>query len=153
MKPERGSKQLRKGRASVENQHYLLTTAVLERKPVFNNFEAARIVLNSLHWLEKKDKIILDAAIVMPDHVHFVAGLGGSSLAKLMQSFKGYTAYKINELLKQKGSFWQSQYHDHAIRQDKDLIEVVLYTLNNPVRAGLVNDFHNYPNWFCRWSV
>ncbi len=153
MKPERGSKQLRKGRASVENQHYLLTTAVLERKPVFNNLEAARIVLNSLHWLEKKAKIILDAAIVMPDHVHFVAGLRGSSLAKLMQSFKGYTAYKINELLKQKGSFWQPQYHDHAVRQEEDLMEVVFYTLNNPVRAGLVNDFHKYPSWFCRWSV
>ena len=153
MKPKRGSKQLRKGRASIENQHYLITTAVLKRKPVFKNAEAAKIVLNSLHWLEAKDKIILDAAVVMPDHVHIVAGLNRGSLAKIMHGFKGYTAYRINELLKQKGSFWQPQYHDHAVRQDEDLNEVVLYTLNNPVRAGLANDFHEYPYWFCRWSV
>ena len=153
MKPKKGSKLLRVGRTSIENQHYLITTAVIERKPVFINLEAAKIVLNSLHWLEEKEKIILDAAVVMPDHVHIVAGLHGNSLATFMHSFKGYTAYKINELLKQKGTFWQSQYHDHAVRQDEDLNEVILYTLNNPVRAGLVNDFHEYPYWYCRWSV
>jgi hypothetical protein len=31
--------------------------------------------------------------------------------------------------------------------------EIVLYMLNNPVRAGLVEDFHDYPFWYCRWSV
>ena len=153
MKPKKGSELLRKGRVSIKNQHYLITTTVFERKPVLNQIETAQIVLNSLHWLEKQGQILLDAAVVMPDHLHFVAGLHRSSLAKLMHNFKGYTAYKINELLKKKGSFWQPQYHDHAVRQDEDLHGVVLYTLNNPVRAGLVNDFHDYPYWCCRWSV
>jgi hypothetical protein len=31
--------------------------------------------------------------------------------------------------------------------------EVILYVLNNPVRAGLVEDFHDYPHWCCRWEV
>ena len=153
MKPRKGSKLLRKGRASIQNQHYLITTTVLEKKPVFNNIETAEIVLNSLHWLEKRGEILLDAAVVMPDHLHFVAGLHRGSLAKLMRSFKGYTAYKINELLQKKGPFWQSQYHDHAVRQDEDLNEVVLYVLSNPVRAGLAKDFHDYPYWYCRWSL
>ena len=103
MKPQKGSELLRKGRVSIKNQHYLITTTVLERKPVFNQIETAQIVLDSLHWLEKQGQILLDAAIVMPDHLHFVAGLRQSSLSKLMHSFKGYTAYKINELLKKKG--------------------------------------------------
>ena len=153
MKPKKGSKLLRKGRASIKNQHYLITTTVLERNPVFNQIKTAKIILNSLHWLEKQGQILLDAAVVMPDHLHFVAGLRRSSLAKLMHSFKGYTAYKINELLKKKGPFWQSQYHDHALRKDEDLYDVVLYTLNNPVRAGLVKNFHDYPYWYCRWSL
>ena len=97
--------------------------------------------------------ILLDAAVVMPDHLHFVAGLKGDSLAKIMQSFKGYTAREINKVLKKKGPFWQPQYHDHAIRKDEDLIEVVLYTLQNSVRAGLVKDFRDFPFWYCRWEV
>ena len=153
MKPRKGSNLLRKGRASIKNQHYLITTKVLDRKPVFNQAEPAEIVLSSLHWLEKQEKIILDAAVVMPDHLHFVVGLRKGSLAEFMRSFKGYTAYKINELKNKKGPFWQPQYHDHALRQDEDLNEVVLYTLRNPVRAGLVKDFHDYPFWYCRWDV
>ena len=153
MKPQNGSKLLRKGRAYIKNQHYLITTTVLERKPVFNQAKAVEIVLKSLHWCEKQGKIVLDAAVVMPDHLHFVMSLHSGSLAQLMQSLKGYTAYKINELLIKKGTFWQQHYHDHAVRQDEDLNEVVLYTLYNPVRAGLVNDFHDYPFWYCRWDV
>jgi len=153
MKPSKGSILLRKGRASIKNQHYLITTKVLDKKPVFRQTEVAEIVLNSLHWLETQGKIILDAAVVMPDHLHIVMGLRKGSLAGFMRSFKGYTAYKINELKNKKGPLWQPQYHDHALRQDEDLNEVVLYTLRNPVRAGLVKDFQDYPFWYCRWKV
>jgi REP element-mobilizing transposase RayT len=153
MKPSRGSNFLRKGRASIKNQHYLLTTTVLNRKPLLNQKGAAEVVLSSLIWLEKQGKIILDAAVVMPDHLHFVAGLKNGSLAELMRSLKSYTAKKVNVILEREGPFWQSQYHDHAIRKDEDLNEVVLYTLNNPVRAHLVNIFHDYPYWYCRWDV
>ncbi len=153
MKPQRGSNLLRKGRTSIKNQHYLLTCAVLDRKPIFHRPEAAEIVLSSIHWLERQDKIFLDAAVIMPDHLHFVAGLKQVSLAQLMHSLKSYTAKKINVLLNRRGSLWQRHYHDHAIRQDEDLNEVVLYSLYNPVRAGLVKDFHDYPFWYCRWRV
>jgi REP element-mobilizing transposase RayT len=153
MKPQKGSKLLRKGRTSIKNQHYLITSAVLDRKPIFNRPEVAEIVLSSLYWLEKQDKILLDAAVIMPDHLHFVAGLKQGSLAQLIHSLKSYTAKKINDRLNRHGPLWQQHYHDHAIRQDEDLNEVVLYTLYNPVRAGLVKDFHDYPFWYCRWDV
>ena len=153
MKPLKGSHSLRKGRTSIKNQHYLITTAVHKRRPVLNRPEAAQIILSSLHWLESQKRIILDAAVVMPDHLHLVAALRQGSLSQLMRSLKSYTAKEINSLLNRQGTLWQPQYHDHALRKDEDLDEVVLYTLNNPVRAKLVDDFHEYPYWYCRWSV
>jgi len=153
MKPLKGSNLLRKGRSSLKNQRYLFTTAVHERKPLLNRAGAANIVLESLSWLEDKGKIVLDAAVVMPDHLHFVGGLKHGSLSGTMHSLKSYTAQKINKLLQKEGPFWQNHYHDHAVRKDEDLHKVVLYTLNNPVRAGLISDFHDYPFWYCRWDV
>jgi len=126
---------------------------VIDRKPLLSQADAAEIVLNSLHWLAKHEKIILDAAVVMPDHIHFVAGLKQGSLAQIMRSLKSHTAKNINLILQREGAFWQPQYHEHAIREDEDLNEVVLYALHNPVRAGLVGDFHDYPYWHCRWEV
>ena len=153
MIPQKGSNFLRKGRASIVNQHYLITTSVIERKPLLAQNGAPEIILDSLLWLEKQGKIIVDAAVVMPDHLHFVAALQKELLSTVMHSLKRYSARKINLLLKREGPFWQRQYHDHAVRRDEDLNQLVQYTLNNPVRAGLVGDFRDYPFWYCRWDV
>lgn len=153
MKSLKGSHLLRKGRVCIQGQAYVLTTVVKARKPVFFQPGPARIVLQSLEWLEKEKMIDLEAAVVMPDHLHFVAWLQSDTLSRIMQSLKGYTARMINSLIGQKGSFWQTQYHDHAIRKDEVLERVVMYCLTNPVRAGLVDDFHEYPFWYCKWDV
>ncbi len=153
MKLSKGSKLLRKGRASIKKQFYLLTTVAYERNPIFTQPETAEIILSSLLWLENHGKMVLEAAVVMPDHLHFVAELHMGTLAELMHSLKSYTARKINVLLNRRGRLWQAQYYDHAIRKDEVLHDVIVYCLNNPVRSGLVTDFHEYPFWYCRWTV
>ena len=149
----KGTHHLRKGRVSKIGQYYLLTATTHNKIPVFGSPEAAQIVLSSLHWLEERGKIRLEAAVVMPDHLHFVAELCDGNLSMVMQSLKGYSARKINEILGRKGPLWQPQYHDHAIRKDEVLEEVTLYCLHNPVRAGLGQNFRDYPHWFCRWPI
>jgi putative transposase len=153
MRPEKGSRSLRKGRVSIGSQPYLVTTTVHERRPLLRIEDAARLVLSSLQWLAAEKRMDLSAAVIMPDHIHFVLSLRIGSLAQLVHSFKSFTANKINSLLGRSGRFWQSQYHDHAIRKDEVFNDVVLYLLNNPVRAGLVKDFHDWPFWYCRWEV
>ncbi|MBW1981076.1 MAG: transposase [Deltaproteobacteria bacterium] len=101
----------------------------------------------------KKKVIDLEAAVVMPDHLHFIARLISDSLSNLMHSLKSYSSKKIKSILKLEGRIWQVQYHDHAIRKDEVLRDVILYCLNNPVRAKLVQDFHDYPFWYCRYQV
>ena len=105
MKPSKGSNYLRKGRVSIKNQHYLLTTTVLDRKPFLKRDHAAEIVLASLHWLENQGNIILDAAVVMPDHLHFAAGLKSGSLATIMRSLKSHTAKKV-KIRAQRARLW-----------------------------------------------
>ena len=148
-----GSHRLRRGRVSILNQAYFITTAVRERNPLFVNAKTSNILLDALKWLEQTGRMQLDAAVVMPDHLHFVATLKEGELSRLMQSVKGFTSRQVNALLNKKGALWQDQYHEHAIRKEESLNEVVLYMLHNPVRAGLVEDFHDYPFWYCRWSV
>ena len=153
MRPGRGSKHLRKGRRSVLNQSYLITTTTHKRNKIFLETAASEIAITSLHWLDRQGRTILDAVVVMPDHVHFVVELTTTNIGQLMHSFKSYTANQINISLNRQGSVWQRGYHDHAIRKEEDINEVIEYVLSNPVRAGLVEDFHDYPHWFCRWVV
>lgn len=153
MKPPKGSHNLRSGRVSIHNQAYFITTATHERIPLFVDPAVATIVLDALKWLDQQGKMVLDAAVLMPDHLHCVAELKTDSLPKFMHSLKSYTAKRVNAVLNRQGCLWQDQYHEHAIRKAENRNEIVRYMLNNPVRAGIVKDFHDYPFWYCRWSV
>jgi putative transposase len=153
METIKGSKNLRKGRSSIAGQYYLITTKTLNKTEVFTEKRAADIVLNSLYWLDQHNRMDLQAAVVMPDHLHFIAGLNKGTLSGLMHSLKSYTSKQIKAELNYSGTIWQSQYHDHAIRKDEELKEMMIYCLHNPVRANIVMDFHDYPYWYCKFNV
>ena len=40
---------------------------------------------------------------------------------------------------------WQKDFYDHIIRANEDLGTQIRYIANNPVRKGLVSDWHDYP--------
>jgi len=115
----------------------------------------AAIVAESLHYRHRK-KYRLDAFSIMPNHVHSVVKplpiLGGEeqvyhSLASIMQSLKGYTAFKANRLLGREGEFWAHESYDHWIRDDVEWQRTVAYVLNNPLNAGYVD---RWQDW--KWS-
>jgi putative transposase len=135
------------------HHYYFITTNIHEREKVFLNQHAAKIVLDTLRWLNDKNRIVLIAAVVMPDHLHFVLVLKDQSLSKVMHSLKSFTANEINKTLGRKGQLWERQYYEQGIRDERTLLKMVRYCLENPVRKGLVDDFRNYPNWYCMHEV
>ena len=149
----RGSKSLRKGRVSIKGQPYLITSTIHEREDLLNDAQSSGIVAGALHWLHENNRIDLIAYVIMPDHIHFIATLKSGTLPEIMHSLKSYTSKKINKTLKREGGVWQEQYHDHAIRKEEDLKEVIHYCLNNPVRKKLVKSYQDYPYWYCKWEV
>lgn len=103
----------------------------------------AQLVQDSLHHLNGK-VYDLDTYCLMSNHAHVVFTPllkdGGSyhALSAIMQSLKGYTAHKANEILKRKRQFWQHESYDHVVRDGAELNRIRQYVLQNPVKAGLV---------------
>ena len=64
-----------------------------------------------------------------------------------MHSLKIFTARQINKLRGECGQVWQEGYHDHGIRRDESLSEIINYCYHNPVRQGLVKQAKDYPYW------
>ena len=153
MKPIKGTKWRRKGRHDSPGLYYVLTAATARRQPLLENPDAAQAVLASMQWLDKNRHIKLEVGVVMPDHFHMVVRREERSISTVMHSLKGYSAKRINQACGRSGTVWQHGYHDHALRKDEELNAIMLYCLNNPVRAGLVVDFHAHPHWYCRYAV
>ncbi len=97
----------------------------------------AGIVENALLHFDKT-RYQLHAWCIMPNHVHVLfTPLHGNSLSSILHSWKSFTAKKINKILLREGPFWQEEYFDRMIRDEKHFRNVVSYIEENPVKAGL----------------
>jgi REP element-mobilizing transposase RayT len=66
-------------------------------------------------------------------------------LQDILHSVKLYTARRINQNENRSGQLWEHESFDTTIRNERHFATVVNYTLNNPVAAGLVKDWHDWP--------
>ncbi len=117
--------------------------------------QVAAAVVGSMRYFDGQRYDLL-ACCVMPNHVHVVltplrqTETGYYALAQIMHSIKGYSARQANRILGRTGAFWQHENYDHYARNDAELERIVAYVLNNPVKAGLVTDWHDWPWTYCR---
>ena len=113
------------------------------RKP-----EVASLVAQSLHYFDGKSYELL-AYCLMPNHVHLVVRLplGASPLLRTLQRLKSYTAVQANKLLGCSGAFWQAESYDHIVRNG-ELPRIISYVVENPVKAGLVEDWQQWPHTY-----
>ena len=71
------------------------------------------------------------------------------SLAEIMDAIKGASAHMVNKTLVRRGRVWQAESFDHVLRSSESLDAKINYSLENPVRAGLVGRWADYP-WLWR---
>ena len=87
----------------------------------------------------------LIAFTIMPNHVYVLFHVTTEPMAKIVQSWKRFSANRANELLGRAGSFWQEDYWDTYMRDPEHEEMTVRYIRNNPVKAGLVGDWKAWP--------
>ncbi|WP_157472239.1 transposase [Neolewinella persica] len=112
--------------------------------------ELAAEVLKSYQFLHDKGQLYVYAVCVMSNHVHAIVKapeeLEEVASGLIMSRHKSHTARKCNELLGLTGlPFWEDDYFDRTVRDGK-FITVMWYVLNNPVNAGLVDNWREWPN-------
>jgi putative DNA methylase len=110
------------------------------RKP-----EIAKLIEDALLHFDGT-RYLLHAWVVMPNHVHvLVTPLHDNSLSSILHSWKSFTAKQANRMLGRTGAFWQEEYFDRAIRDDRHFAAAVEYVEQNPVKAGLCREVAEWP--------
>ena len=97
----------------------------------------AQVVAETLRHFEG-ERVAMISFVVMPNHVHVLFVQNPEwPLEKLIRSWKGFTARQINKLLGRSGNFWQRDYFDRLIRDEKHFANCVRYIRRNPEKARL----------------
>jgi putative transposase len=118
--------------------------------------EVATIVIEDLHALNG-ERYRLIAYCIMSNHSHIVLDTFGYDfspehsgvtapypLTDTLKHLKGRTARRSNHALGRSGSFWHHESYDHMIRDQQEYERIIWYTVTNPVKAGLVE---NWSDW------
>ena len=143
---------LRTGRVSEPGRAYLLTAVTLERKPVFNDWQLARLLIAEMRHAHESKTVESLAWVVMPDHLHWLIELGDTPMKALRQRINSRSAIAINKSSDlYNGKLWQRGFHDRALRREEDMQAIARYIVANPLRAGLVKRIGDYPLWDAIW--
>ena len=102
--------------------------------------ECAQIVAETLLHFEGA-RVVMISAVVMPNHVHALFVQNPEwPLEKLIRSWKGFTARRINRLVGRSGGLWQRDYYDRLVRDEEHFANCVRYIRRNPEKARLTQD-------------
>lgn len=105
------------------------------------------VCLITLEQARTKHKFELHAYVVMPDHVHILIGVFGSSVPGVMRDWKRATTLSILKERKSRGPMWQTRYFDFIPRRVRDFWQKMEYIHSNPVVQRLAR---TPDEW--RWS-
>ncbi len=123
--------------------------------------EVAEIVKEQLHRFDG-ELYDLIAYSIMSNHFHVIfdtslqlkkmeEGFDADQYVQvynIMRKIKGASARYANQLLGRTGPFWHGESWDRWIRDEEELERWIHYTLQNPVKAGMVDQWqdwqHNY---------
>jgi putative transposase len=145
------------------NDRYFLTFTVVEWMDVFTRLTHRQLIVDSLNFCVRKKGLIVNAWVVMSNHVHLVARAEeGKRMGDLIRDFKTHTSKAVrNSIIAGPESrqewmldkmafvarktqrtedykFWQDGSHAVDIISEGFLTQKVDYIHNNPVRNGLV---------------
>ena len=135
------------------NGYYFITICAYHKSKIFGNivgqglapaenklYPFGLIAENELLDLENRYvHIKIDKYVIMPNHIHAIIIIenetAGASpcptLSDIICSFKSITTHKCHNIkLNQK--IWQSSFHDHIIRGEKDYLKIWNYIDTNP---------------------
>lgn len=152
MDSDQGHKALRRGRFSEHGRIYHVTFTTADRTPWFHDHALAAATCRTFAASATAGGAELLCWVLMPDHFHGLMRLfGRPNLSRCVQRLKGRATAACHEIDDGRAVIWARGFHDHAMRQDEDVLMTARYIVANPQRAGLVTDCMQYPYWNAQW--
>ena len=153
-------------RANEPGGMFFLTIVTYERKAIFSEPEQVELLRSALKKVKDKSPFRILAAVVLPDHMHFLWSLprGDTDFSSRVGRMKvlftrslGQNAHSrsgpnASRRKHRESDVWQRRFWEHTIRDDEDFERHLDYIHYNPVKHGFVTCPHLWPySSFARW--
>ncbi|MFA6714543.1 MAG: transposase [Victivallales bacterium] len=104
------------------------------------------IIKNAVRHRHETGKWRIIEYVIMPNHIHLFFQNNTIELAKIIRDFKRRTKTEFNYQAKNNPVKWQREWFDHWSRSADEDEKIIEYIRNNPVKAGFVKNYQDYPH-------
>jgi len=115
--------------------------------------ECKRIIKGCLAREVVRKNVRLVAFVFPSNHFHLVAGFPDRNRGAFMRDFQREMSRRITDYRGCDGEVFPKPYHARAPLDSESLLEAISYTVNNPVRHGLVSHPDRWPGVECSEQV
>jgi len=136
-------------------EHYLKDDKVAEIvKTQLHRFDGKRYDLIGYSIMSNHFHVVFDTSIQLPELISGEEILPEDyvQVDEIMRRIKGASSKYSNDHLGLEGQFWEHESYDHYARSRSELERIILYTLRNPIKAGLVEDWSDYPHSYYKYG-
>ena len=146
-------------RPMIAGATYFLTLVARGRRPLFADRASIDVLRRSLQAVRRRRRFEIDAAVVLPDHLHFLWTIPDGDVSACVGLFKASAtrAFRTSGRRppldrRREGDVWQKRFWDHVIRNERDLSLHLDYIHYNPVKHGFAQCPHQWQaSSFDRW--
>jgi len=122
------------------------TCCVADKKFLFTDASVVQAFIPFLRAAAEKNSCTVLIYCFMPDHLHVIlrGDVPDADPRQTIIAFKQLSGFWLKQ--NRPNISWQKDFYDHIIRREEDLGSQIRYIAANPVRKGLVEDWHKYPH-------
>jgi len=119
----------------------------VDHEPLLTNPEVAAMLAEAIAERESRRWWRILHWTAMPSHLHVLYVGGRVGMKRLMEDLKRWTGHQAAKILGRDGRrFWQDEWFDHWSRSADETDRIESYIRMNPVRAGLIDRWEDWPH-------
>jgi putative transposase len=136
---------MRNSRITWEGAYHHVMSRGHEGRPLFQEKYLKETFLAILADKARQLRIRILAYCILDNHYHLVLENSSGRLSDMMKRINSQFAIAYRKLNPGRGSIFQDRFKSTLIENDAYLITSIMYTLYNPVRAGIARQYSRYP--------
>ena len=135
---------MRRARVTYQGAYHHVMNRGYDGKPIFKERKDKEYFLSLLRLYSEKLKIRIFAYCLMDNHYHLILENSSGRMSDFLKQLNGNFGSLYRSEHVGKGYVFQGRFKSMLIQDNSYLLLSIAYILHNPVRAGLVSNFHEY---------
>ena len=118
-----------------------------DQPPLLTQKGVSEMIRDAIEQRERRGWWRILQWTLMPSHLHVLYVGGQVGMQEVMTDFKRWTGRRATAILDRRGQpFWQTEWFDHWSRSADETDRMAEYIRRNPVKAGLVKHWRDWPH-------